>query len=84
MGLLIDFGDGKQTDIPKQNNNQDLFSKLQLDSNQNQLNQQDMYNYNQQIFDNLNIDIKDEIDDDDFYPNPNSNIEVNKQNVIFY
>lgn len=74
-GLLIDFGDADKTESYNNanRNNNALFSQLHFDNaNTNQNSNQEAYNHNQQIFNNLNIDFGDDSDDEN-YANVNNN-----------
>lgn len=81
-GLLIDFGDsGKTENNNAKRNDNALFSQLQFDNaNNNQNFDQDAYNHNQQVFNNLNIDFGDDSDEED-YSNQN-NINNNNFNPL--
>lgn len=83
-GLLIDFGDAVKAEnnsVNVKQNDNGLFSQLQFDNvsgNNNNNNQQqqhfnqETYNHNQQIFNNLNIDFGEDSDEEN-YGNANNN-----------
>ena len=75
--MLIDFGDAdKSENISAKKNDGALFSQLQFDNiNNNESNQQfnqEAYNHNQQIFNNINIDFGDDSEEEN-YANVNKN-----------
>ena len=82
--MLIDFGDSEKTDNNKNLNRNEnaLFSQLQFDNaNTNQNFNQEVYNHNQQIFNNLNIDFGDDSDEEN-YANMNNNFNPMENNHV--
>lgn len=78
-GLLIDFGASAQEENNNiKKNDTGFFTQLQYDNaNNNKHLNQDVYNHNQQIFNNLNIDFGQDSDEENY-----GNINVNNNNNV--
>lgn len=66
VGVLIDFNEPLNNKGQQIYSEKALFSQLQFDNNEKQ--SQEIYNHNQQIFNNLQIDFNDDTQENNYSP----------------